>query len=128
MKGFFLTALLMMALSTVNAQNLEVKNSSKGINIEIRSTDFPDKITWEDASRACQNLGKGWRLPTIEELKLIYKELHKNGLGDFRDDDLYWTSDRMTVCMYAFGFHWEGGGSECHPKLTEHYVRLVRNL
>jgi len=41
-------------------------------NIEIKCVDFKNEITWYEANAECDKLGDGWRLPTIEELKLIY--------------------------------------------------------
>jgi hypothetical protein len=34
-------------------------------------------MTWEDAKRACSELGSGWRLPNIDELKAMYLQLYE---------------------------------------------------
>ena len=52
------------------------------------------------AARLCKVLvyevdGKdvtGWFLPSGDELRLMYKNLYKEGLGSFADDKLYWSS------------------------------------
>ena len=47
------------------------------------------KMNWEDAKKACENLGDGWRLPTIEELEKIYE--YRDKIGGFEDNS-YWSS------------------------------------
>jgi hypothetical protein len=47
------------------------------INIEMAEHDFPNGMNWYDANAACRNLGPGWRLPTVNEMRTlkIYREL-----------------------------------------------------
>jgi hypothetical protein len=51
------------------------------------STEF--EATWDNAISRCRNLNYGgfnnWRLPTREELDLMYKNLKQKGLGGFAD-------------------------------------------
>jgi len=42
-------------------------------NFEIAEHDFPNKMNWNEASAACAKLGPGWRLPTYEEMNVLYK-------------------------------------------------------
>ena len=44
-------------VSTIQIGNLEVMTGSLG------------KMPWNEAKKACENLGDGWRLPTKDELK-----------------------------------------------------------
>jgi uncharacterized protein (TIGR02145 family) len=48
------------------------------------------KINLEDAKKACEKLGKGWRLPTKDDFVIIYKNRSK--IGGFDMDKFYWTS------------------------------------
>ena len=41
-------------------------------NLEIAQYDFPEKMNWHDAKKACETLGDGWRLPTKDELNSSY--------------------------------------------------------
>ena len=41
-------------------------------NLEIAQYDFPKKMNWHDAKKACETLGDGWRLPTKDELNSSY--------------------------------------------------------
>ena len=50
-------------------------------SIEITENDFPKIMIWDDAVKACTDLGNGWRLPTKYELNLI--KLNKDKIGGF---------------------------------------------
>lgn len=43
----------------------------------IAQNSFEEKMTWIDAVNVCAGLGEGWRLPTIEELNFLQKNLTK---------------------------------------------------
>jgi len=57
-------------------------------DLEITQYDFPKKMNWHDAKKACETLGDGWRLPTKDELNSLYLikyNIHQKG-------DYYWSS------------------------------------
>ena len=58
-------------------------------SIEIAQFDLPGEVTWYNAKRECKELGKGWRLPTKDELENIYN--HKDLIGNFVNTN-YWSS------------------------------------
>lgn len=61
-------------------------------NIEVALTDLNGEFSWEEAKAECAKLGKGWRLPTQEELNILYRFQNKiGGFGQSR----YWTSDKL---------------------------------
>jgi len=95
----------------------------KKINLEVMKTDLGE-MTWDDANKACEKLGEGWRLPTIDELQKIYKL--KNKIGGFKDDR-YWSSTEGTndnTKHKAFGI----GRTNPNDKNPINYVRAVRSL
>lgn len=52
-------------------------------NLEVAQNDFPDPMEWESAVKACEKLGSGWRLPTKDELDLMYsRKWHIGGFGN----------------------------------------------
>ena len=59
--------------------------------LQEASEDLPKKMSWYEAIQACHNLKNGWRLPTLNELKLIYKELHLKKKGGFKPS-AYWSN------------------------------------
>ena len=58
-------------------------------NLEVMTEDLEGKMTWEDAMKACADLGDGWRLPTKDELNTLYQ--NKDKIGGFADYG-YWSS------------------------------------
>ena len=58
-------------------------------NLEVAQYDFPNEMEWFDAVKVCANLGSNWRLPTKDELSLLYN--NKDKIGGFASD-YYWSS------------------------------------
>jgi len=96
-----------------------------GRKLEIAERDMLNRMNWDDAMRACQNLGNGWRLPNKEELKAMYEQLHKQGKGNFKYE-WYWSSSQFKA-----GFAWNvtfsyGGVSYSYENYSSGQVRAVR--
>ena len=119
-------------------KNIIGKSVKIGI-FEIAQYDFPKKMNWDDAFRACDALGDGWRLPTREELVLIYKNKYK--IGGFTSHK-YWSSTKFdykfgdsldlsskefvsTIAWYQ-DFYFGGQGYD--GKRNAGYVRAVRTF
>ncbi len=71
-------------------------------SIEIAQYDLPTEVTWYNAKRECKELGKGWRLPTKDELEKMY--VNKDLIGNFVNTN-YWSSIEYNsdyVCMQVF--------------------------
>lgn len=90
--------------------------------LEIADNDFPGTWTLSVAIRACAKLGDGWRLPTKEELDIIYKS--KRELGGFKDE-LYWYNDANVKDSYGFFNFKDGEPGYVDEKGTGH-IRAVR--
>jgi len=56
---------------------------------EVAQYDFIEEMNWKDAKAACAKLGKGWRLPTQDELNTMY--VYKYKIGGFVSG-IYWSS------------------------------------
>jgi len=93
-------------------------------NLFVAKYDFPNTMDWNDAKNACRALGKGWRLPTKNELILLYKNKEKIGGSKV---GIYWSSsDYSTDGAWAKAF---SNGWQDFPKKTETLnVRAVRAL
>jgi hypothetical protein len=92
-------------------------------NLEIAQYDFQKKMFWDDAKKACDSLGEGWRLPTKDELNILYE--NKEKIGGF-SNSLYWSStehDNNGIAWFQFfnnGLQWS------NYKLNILSVRAVR--
>ena len=93
-------------------------------NLEVAQYDYPSVMTWGDAKIACAKLGNGWRLPSKDELKILYK--NKDKIGGFANL-LYWSSTEV-VYDYAW-FQKVGVGYRNYAnKSSPRYLRVVRSF
>ena len=98
------------AQSTVKIGNLEVMTEDLG------------KMTWEDAKKACADLGDGWRLPTKDELNMMYE--NKDKMGGF-GYGYYWSSTEYNTAN-AWIQSLSNGIQQGYNEYNNHYVRAVR--
>lgn len=80
--------------------------------------------TWNYAKIMCNELDDGWRLPTREELHLIW--LNRDIIGGFATS-YYWSSNEHTS-NYAWGQDFYYGSQDNDGKGNAFYVRAVRSL
>lgn len=82
------------------------------------------KYTWNYAKIVCAELGDGWRLPTREELSLMY--LNKNEIGGFAAA-YYWSSSEGSNTT-AWDQLFSNGLQDYNSEDSTNYVRAVRDL
>jgi len=94
-------------------------------SLEVMDWDLGNKMEWEPAQKACAALGIGWRLPTINELNLLYN--YKDEIGGFNLNN-YWSSSLLEHENDAWSQSFlEGVQSEANI-INEFYVRPVRSI
>jgi len=97
-----------------------------GRKLEVADQDLPNPMKWDDAVRACQNLGNGWRLPDKDELKAMYEQLHKQGKGNFKNA-WYWSSSQgNSGGAWNVGFNGGVVVNGYYSKGNNYQVRAVR--
>ena len=94
------------------------------IGLEVMTEDL-GRMSNVEAKQACEKLGDGWRLPTIEEIKEI--SWHTDRIGGFKNFR-YWT---RTEASYSYAWYYNplsnvvaGVDHKDYP----YYVRAVRDL
>ncbi len=96
-------------------------------HLEVATEDL-GQMVWKAANKACANLGEGWRLPTKEELNMLYENRQK--IGGFKNSN-YWSSTEAAP-PYNHNFAWlqffSSGGQSDGSKHRCHYVRAVRDI
>ena len=91
--------------------------------LEIAGNDFPNMMIWDEAVRACDSLGTGWRIPTKEELISIYQE--KDSIGGFTND-LYWNAAESVDSLSAGCKNFFNGKEGRFSKIYACRARAVR--
>jgi len=66
-----------------------IGNPVKIEKLEVAQYDFPKEMNWEDAKKACEALGQGWKLPSKDELDFLYQ--NRDAIGRFTSR-YYWSS------------------------------------
>lgn len=126
--------------STVERSNASKSDGSKmgqaisfpNINFLIASEDEPEFLTWEDAKQVCSQKGPGWRLPTLDELKVMYlmrsRIKNLNGLEyKWGFNRKYWSSAEQNK-HDAYYFDMEDGDIDDDDKTDDDKcVRCVRS-
>ena len=88
MKSSIILAILLFFITFTSVSQI-IGTTYKLDSIEIAQFDLPTEVTWYNAKRECKELGKGWRLPTKDELDKMYD--NKDIIGNFVNTN-YWSS------------------------------------
>ena len=81
-------------------------------------------MNWNDTEKACETLGDGWRLPTIEGLNILYQ--NKVAIGGFASD-FYLSSTEFDGFNYVWVQDFTNGDQYGYwGKNYSAYVRAIR--
>lgn len=130
--------LLLVGLSLINisySQNNKTFNTVKIGTLEVTTEDFYDRdISWYTAVEMLEKIGQGWRLPTKEELNVLYQ--NKDKIGGFEPTDKsakygYWSSteygnDAAWWQVFNAGNE-QDGGQGASLKSSTLFMRAVRD-
>ena len=144
MKKLFTILVSLLVTVSVYSQTYEVNKFYPELGGYVIKTDGTKGVVvamqdqgaanWSDAEAMVNDASKhdangakfnDWRLPTRDELMLIYYQ--RDSIGGFTDTLYYWSSAELDN-YYAWGqLFWYGDGSQDnYPKTTRSNVRAVR--
>jgi hypothetical protein len=92
-------------------------------DLEVMTEDLGE-MNWDDAMKACADFGDGWRLPTKDELNILYE--NKDKIGGFALN-YYWSSTELDFSI-AWTQNFSNGGQYDDNKFNYYYVRAVRTF
>jgi len=118
-----------LGIIEIYSEDLSIeKNSNPNIPIQYRNR---NKLTFDEANNIAEEMGNGWRLPTMKEI-LFLQEYDDLKILEF-DSDAYWVSSGLEedesmgeylAWAYYFSMKRRGG----IPKTERIKARLVRSI
>jgi hypothetical protein len=105
------------------------EKQSKSIILEqyLKFEVYPKDLgqhNWEDAKKVCEDLGDEWRLPTREELHLMW--VNRESIGGFTAAGYWSSSEGSSNLAWVQDFY--NGYQNFNYKDNPYYVRAVRNI
>ena len=76
-------------ITSILKSRILAKDFYKTTFLNIYETDLMQELNYNDAQKACINLGENWRLPTLDELDIIFKVSKE---GNNFVNTYYWTA------------------------------------
>lgn len=105
----------------------KLQNPDTAADFEVYFEDSQVKMTWEEANAYCHGLGSNWRLPTLDELKIIYSELFLASKGDLKPS-FYWSSTIANVNYRVYFMNFAEGKNNNGHKTGPAYTIAVRSI
>ena len=119
----FILFILLNCIAMAQTSSKPIGNPVKIGKLDVAQFDFPKKMNWHDAKKACVELGKGWSLPTKDQLGFLYQNQDK--IGGF-SSSYYWSSTE-TSDEHAWRHNFSVGMSGfIADKENEYFVRAVK--
>lgn len=121
------------ALGSGKANSEDIVNFHDSIGYYDNPEQCSDMNDGSVAAKACLNYIEGgfddWYLPSSEESRFMYLNLHLEGLGNFNEDELYWSSSE-SINNTAFATDFSNGdqGLLCKQCQSVVIVRAIRQF
>ena len=112
-----------------NIRQMEVKLTNGNV-LEIKDEDYELPLSLNKALKLCESIEGNWRLPTVQEFEFFNEHLFKNGIGNFKEDS-YWTSTNENgnwTFNFQIGAAYNGYYMMNKYHLLEFKIRLVKHV
>lgn len=125
-KLFIFPLLFVFCFSYAQESKVIIGTPIKLDSLLVAQNDFPKSKSWNIAKKACSDLGEGWRLPTKNELNILYQ--NKEKIGGFISNRVYWSStedEKGSAWFQVFLTGFQNHGVDIDSELR---VRAVKTL
>ena len=122
MKKLLIIPMLFMCSMVIGQSKKIIGKLIQIEHLEVAQNDFPKQMNWNEAKKACYALGSRWRLPTKDELNLLYANRKK--IGGFAKY-YYWSSTESDE-YGAWSQNFKSGRQYDYSKDGRCSVRAVR--
>jgi hypothetical protein len=97
-----------------------------GLNrIEIYKNNVGGYVMFNEAVEICKNLGDGWRLPTIEESRVMFND-HQKKIVTFGNYGIWCSTEYDNNSIWSKGL--KTGNEYINPKTNINLIRPVRTI
>ncbi len=103
-------------------------NPSTGEILEIAKMDVSNPMDCYKATKTAEKKGRGWRLPTKEELRFIYEQFSEIESCNFGPVNYWSSTEDEEDSDYAYGLGFDDGRNYWNSKFSQVYVRFVRTI
>ena len=126
MKNLFLIFFLIISICLFGQSPIIIKQKN-GKKLEVAKSDLANKMNWKTAKKACEKLELGWRMPTREELNILYQ--NKNKIGGFKNTNYLispeTTFNRAGAQDFANGYQ---NDNDKPSTVYTAYIRVIRSF
>lgn len=91
-------------------------------NLEVAQYDFPENMKWRNVYAELSKLGGNWRIPTMNELKILYQ--NKDKIKGFTSSE-YWSSTTSGP-KSIFGINFYNGAWRNYDMYSQLGLRAIR--
>lgn len=105
------------------------KNNKKGLAVAEKALGL---MTWDEGKKACEDLVLNgyddWRLPSINELAIIFYQFYVKGVGGFQMGHYWSKAENKGIRQLAWCFDFKDGQEyNSHSKSNTKYILPVRS-
>ena len=127
MKTLFFIPYLFMFSIVIGQSDKIIGRPIKIGNLEVAQFDFPTLMNLTDAKKACNDLGNGWRLPTLTESDLLCENII---ICHFVQDSYWCTSIRFYETYFCYPNYTRSleESFKIPNELSKYMVRAVRSF
>lgn len=119
----------------------KLTNPITGKSFSVALNDFSNTMTYNEAASSCKSLGRGWRLPSKEELSIMFANRESIGnfknlkeqpdsSGSYDNEHHSWYISSSNVEKSAWMMEFYSGKvseSDWRDSDTKYWVRAVKN-